>query len=279
MKPLNAFVLTVFLSLLNFIYCQIPATTKDGKEIFIYPNHYWEYKESASELTFYFPQIHKNDLIVNHTYYSLSYDTIHRLAKWTLYKLSKSMLQNKVAERKNKFTPDPLIPEYTNLDADYKNSGFDKGHLVPAADMSFSEKAMTESFYFSNITPQTPSFNRGIWKKLEEQVRNWALQYENIVVISGAVISDTLPKLGVHQISIPYYFYKIIACFSTSCTEFNAIGFIIPNKKTELPLQHFVTNIDSIEHLTNLDFFSALDDKIEEKLEKNVSISFWFKEK
>lgn len=267
--------LIFFLIFVKINFAQISSTTAEGKKIILYPNGYWEYADHSTKHAQYFPKISKNDVIIKHSYYTLSYDTIHHLAKWTIYQLTKNMLENKTAERKNKFTPDPDLPYSTQFDADYKNSGFDKGHLVPAADMSFSETAMQESFYYTNVSPQKPSFNRGIWKKLEEQVREWAKQYENIIVISGTVISDSLSKMGIHKITIPHNFFKIIACIK--CKEINAIGFIIPNEKSELPIQHFAVRIDSIESITHIDFFSALENDIESKLEKNSSLNFWFK--
>lgn len=261
------------LTITTIIIAQNTAFTKDGKEVVLYPNGYWQYKESVKNIFQYFPSVVKADVIVNHTYYSISYDTIHHLPKWTIYELNKKMLENKVAERKNKFAPDPYLYRVTQLDIDYKNSGFDKGHLVPANDMSFSETAMAESFYYSNVAPQNPSFNRGVWKKLEEQVRKWADQYP-IVIISGALISDTLPTIGIHKVSVPYYFYKIVACLS--CKEPSAIGFIMPNQKSENTIQHYAVSIDSIEKITHIDFFPALEDEQENKMEKNYSVFFWF---
>ena len=105
-----------------------------------------------------------------HLGYSVHYDQKHRQARWVGYLLTKSETV-KVAKRSNKFTADPLIPETDNA-VDYKKSGFDRGHLAPAADMSYSQETMQESFYFSNMSPQNPSFNRGIWKKLEEKTRD-----------------------------------------------------------------------------------------------------------
>ncbi|GIV30145.1 MAG: endonuclease [Bacteroidia bacterium] len=255
-------------------FAQTSATTKDGKEIILYPNGYWHYKESVKDIFQYFPSVNKTDVIINHTYYSLSYDTIHHLAKWAIYQLNKEMLDNKTEERKNKFFPDPLLPAITQLDKDYKNSGFDKGHLVPANDMSFSGIAMQESFYYTNVAPQEPSFNRGIWKRLEEQTRKWAGQYPSLVVVCGAILSDTLPVMGIHQISVPYYFYKIIACLS--CKEPNAIGFIMPNRKSEKTIRYYAVSVDSIEKITHIDFFPLLENEAEEKMEKNFSLSFWF---
>ncbi|MEW6774041.1 MAG: DNA/RNA non-specific endonuclease [Bacteroidota bacterium] len=257
------------------IFSQIPATTYDGKKVILYSNNYWENAENKNELSYYYPALNKNDYLIQHHYYSLVYDTLHFLAKWTIYELKKEYLQSKVAERKNKFQADPYLPQLTQLDFVYKNSGYDKGHLVPAADMTFSELAMNESFYYTNVAPQLPSFNRGIWKKLEEQVRAWAMKHNNLIVLSGAFISDTLQKLS--KVSVPYYFYKIIAMITPSQTQM--IAFIIPNEKSFLPLKHCVVSVDSIEKVTHINFFPSLNDNVEEQVEKKVDINFWWDER
>jgi endonuclease G len=279
-RKLSFFLFVFFLFENSLVFSQIHAITDDGKKVILYNNGFWEFENASSNhLTIYYPKykISSAEKVLNHTAYSLSYDTIHHLAKWAIYTLSKENVANKVAERKNKFTPDPLLPYSTNLDKDYKNSGFDKGHLVPAADMAFSETTMNESFYFSNTTPQYPSFNRGIWKKLEDKVRKWAVEKNQIIIITGAIICDSLKSFGEHKISIPYYFYKIIADINYP-DKVTMIGFLIPNEKEKSPynIQHYVVSIDSIEHVTKLDFFSFLKDDIEEKAESKVDLSFWF---
>jgi len=280
LKNLSFLVFVFFLLNCSFTYSQIHAVTDDGRKVILYNNGFWEFEnDSSNSLTIYFPkyEISPSEKIIKHIAFSLSYDTLHHLAKWTIYTLSKENVINKVAERYNNFIPDPLLPNCTNLDKDYKNSGFDKGHLVPAADMAFSEITMKESFYYSNITPQYPAFNRGIWKKLEDKVRKWALEKSHIVVITGAIINDTLKSFGEHKISIPYYFYKIIADFN-NIDKTEMIGFIIPNEKVKSTnaIQDYVVTVDSLEHITKFDFFSFLKDDIEESVESKVNLSYWF---
>lgn len=260
---------------INFnCFSQIPATTNDGKKVLLYENGTWQYAEKQNAILQYLPYSTPSDIIIHHTAYSLSYDTQHYLPKWTIYEITKEQIQKKLSTRKNKFYPDPQLYNKTNLEIDYKNSGYDRGHLVPAADMAYSDTSMKESFYYSNITPQIPSFNRGIWKKLEEQVREWVIQNDKLIIISGPVISDTLKHFGIHNISIPYYYYKIIADLTEP--EIKMIGFIIPNKKSDIELQNYAVSVDSIEKVTNINFFSTLDDNIEEKLEKEKLIEKWF---
>ena len=209
---------------------------------------------------------------VNHIGYSVHYDKKHRQARWVGYLLTESETI-KVAKRSNKFTSDPLIPETDNA-VDYKKSGYDRGHLAPAADMSYSLETMQESFYFSNMSPQNPSFNRGIWKKLEEKTRDWAILYDSIYINVGPILNDSLPSIGPHKVTIPKYYYKVLIDYRKNHPP-KAIGFIFENTNSSLPLEHFAVSIDKIEQLTQLDFFHQLPDHIETKLEKEVCISCW----
>jgi len=275
-KKVDKFLINLIVLWLNasaYLLAQIPATTNDGKKVILYENGIWQYENESKTLYKFLPKINHTDVLVHRTAYSLVYDTIRHLAKWTMYELKKEFLSNSNVERYGKFFPDPLLIKYTNLEEDYKNSGYDRGHLVPAADMAYSELTMKESFYFSNIAPQVPSFNRGIWKKLEEQVRKWASENDYLYIITGSVITDTMKKIGIHNISIPDYFFKIIA--NLTSPDMKMIGFIIPNKKSNLELMHYAVSVDSIEKITNIDFFPHLSDDIEEKLEKYIQIKEW----
>ena len=122
-----------------------------------------------------------NDKTINHKYYDLCYNFKYKLSKWTSYTLTDQMLKGKTL-RTNNFKPDPHLAnaELPATSNDYKYSGYDRGHLVPAGDMKVNLKAMNESFYMTNMAPQLPSFNRGVWKKLENQVRRIAKEEKKI---------------------------------------------------------------------------------------------------
>lgn len=214
-----------------------------------------------------------NDNIIRHKYYTLSFVSKYRQAEWVAYKLTKEMAE-KAGERSNKFTPDPLLPDETNENSAYKNSGYDKGHLCPAADMSWSQEAMDETFYYSNISPQQPGFNRNIWKKLEEYVRTWAKEDSIIYVVTGGVLTDNLETIGAKvKIPVPDYFYKVI--YHPSTTDPQGIAFIMANKKLDKPVSYYAVSIDSVESLTHIDFFPNLPDKIENKVEKKINLAKW----
>ena len=181
-------------------------------------------------------------------------------------------LNSKQIQRSNDFESDPNVRTGSATDRDYKGSGYDRGHLAPAADMSSSANTMQESFYYSNMSPQDPSFNRGIWKKLEELVRDWAVDYKSVYVVTGPVLSDGLPTIGPNQVSVPKYYYKVILDHHEHP---KAIAFILPNQGSKESLTRYVVSIDELEKITGIDFFPGLVDKEENALEKEVCIACW----
>ncbi|MCX6244670.1 MAG: DNA/RNA non-specific endonuclease [Bacteroidetes bacterium] len=164
-----------------------------------------------------------NEIILHYTGYILSYNQTYNIANWVAYELTKEETTPTV-QRSNLFVPYPLLRPESVSNADYKNSGFDRGQLAPSADMCFSEQTMEESFYLSNMSPQEPSFNRGIWAKLEGQVRQWAIDDKAVYVVTGTVLTKGLPTIGYDRITVPRYFYKVILDYTEP--EIKGIGFI-----------------------------------------------------
>jgi endonuclease G len=155
------------------------------------------------------PEISPNDIIVKHSAYTLNYNEEHEQAEWVAYILTKNRVYGTV-KRTNNFRSDPKVKTGSATLADYKGSGYDRGHLAPAADMKWSATTMSESFYVSNMSPQRPGFNRGIWKRLEQLVRTWAVEYEEIHVVTGTVLKDDFRRIGPNQVSVPEYFVNVI---------------------------------------------------------------------
>ena len=219
------------------------------------------------------PEISSNDEIITHSYYTLSYNENHEQANWIAYKLTKHMIRNGLHDRKNNFRSDNKVRNQSSQLSDYKGSGYDRGHLCPAGDMKISKVAMSESFYMSNISPQSPSFNRGIWKSLESIVRTWAIENDEIYVVTGPILTDIIGEIGSNSVSIPKYYYKVILDYKEP--ELKGIGFILENKKSQLSLSSYAISIDEVEELTGIDFFSSLPDDIENAIEGSLSINKW----
>ncbi len=188
--------------------------------------------------------------IVRHKYFTLSYQEDHEQAEWVLYRITRERLNNARIARYNQFHPDPMVRTESATPRDYNSSGYDRGHLCPAADMAFDSVAMFESFYMSNVSPQVQEFNSGIWRELEELTRDWARRYEKVIVVTGPVLRDGAVKsIGFSKVSVPRRFYRVIL------TKDNAIGFLIPNALSDRPVMEYACTIDDVEKATGFDFF------------------------
>ncbi|MDP2762807.1 MAG: DNA/RNA non-specific endonuclease [Sideroxyarcus sp.] len=178
-------------------------------------------------------------------------------------------------ERTNDFRPDLDIKagERAKL-SDYKGSGYDRGHMAPAGDMRWDQQAMSESFFLSNMVPQTGKWmNQGIWKDLEEKVRLWALSRGEVYIYTGPIYVTTAPDtIGTNRVAIPTHLYKIIYDPITVDT----IAFIMPNiklKSSDMPT--FIVTIREVEEKTELNFLSRLKQNIQDAIELNKAEKLW----
>ncbi|MEM7231136.1 MAG: DNA/RNA non-specific endonuclease [Planctomycetota bacterium] len=208
------------------------------------------------------PRAHLQE--VGHSAYDLGYHESHEQAAWVAYVLEAEELVAR-AKRRDNFRSDPAVRTGSAELSDYRRSGFDRGHLAPARDMAFSARTMSESFFLSNMSPQVPAFNRGIWSRLERQVRQWAKDEGSLVVVTGPIFNGRERKIGPNGVSVPHRFYKVILDYEPP--EVKAIGFILLNEGSSRPLSSFAVPVDEVERLTGLDFFAALPDYQEEQLE------------
>lgn len=223
----------------------------------------------------YLPTQELGDQLIEHHYYTMSYSTKHKNAEWVAYELWGARLDLSSGVERQNFKMDPNV-ESEASSSDYTNSGYDRGHLVPAHDMDFNKKAMSESFYMTNVSPQVPDFNRGIWKKLEGEVRKWAKNEKRLYVITGPLLRKRVResnRLNPTGPTIPRGFFKIVVDYEG--TEKKGIAFMFKNKDIDQPLERFVTTIDIVEEYTNLDFFPDLTVEEEATLESVSDLSLW----
>ena len=208
--------------------------------------------------------------IINHTYFTISHSNTHKQAEWVYYELTPRFITGSQSRTDN-FRPDPRVRTGSAQLSDYRGSGYDRGHLLPAGDMRLNHTSMSETFYLSNISPQVPAFNRGIWSTLESTVRNWAMSKGMVYVVTGGVLTSNKGSIGANQVTVPKYYYKVIY----DPAEPKMIGFILPNERGTRPLVDYVVSVDSVEVLTGIDFFHELEDSLQRMLESHSNPSLW----
>ena len=212
--------------------------------------------------------------IIKHTTYSLSYAEAHEQAEWVAYELLREHLEKNDFERPY-FIEDRSVKSKSADWRNYKNSGYDRGHLCPAGDRRFDYNAYKETFLTSNISPQNNKFNAGVWNSLEQKVRFWAEKYDGVYVITGGVLKNGLKSIGEERVSIPDEFFKIV--LDVSDGRYKAIGFLIRNEPVNKSFYEFAVTIDAIEAKTGIDFFPNLSEDIEKKLEGSIDLKAWEK--
>lgn len=208
--------------------------------------------------------------LIEHTYYTLSYSDTHRQSEFSYYYLSPESIQGSQV-RTDDFRSDPKVTSNPVKSTDYQGSGYDRGHLCPAADMALNLTAMSETFFMSNMSPMAPAFNRGIWSKLEDWVRATALLEGGVFVVTGPVLSNSCGAIK-ESITIPCSYYKIV--FKGGDNP-KMLGFLLANAGTSASVQQFAVTIDALEQQTGIDFFPQLEDVLEQSLESKVSLTGW----
>ena len=176
--------------------------------------------------------------------------------------------------RKKSFEADHTIDGCAES-SDYRNSGYDRGHMAPAADMKWSKVAMEESFLMTNICPQVKSLNSGIWHRLEQRVREWAARDSSIIVVCGPIFTPGKPveQIGEIGVAVPHRFFKALYAPGRNI----GIAFIFDNDKVKGELRKYAVTIDSVERETGLDLFYNLPDDIENEVENQCNYKLWEK--
>ncbi|MCM1066848.1 MAG: DNA/RNA non-specific endonuclease [Muribaculaceae bacterium] len=216
------------------------------------------------------------EITKDYTGFTVSFNPAHHLPNYVAWELTAAEAQGTVP-RENKFRSDPDVYGCATLD-DYRNSGFDRGHMAPAADMKWDRQAMLDCHYLTNICPQTHSLNGGRWSTLENKCRQWAIRDSAIVIITGPVLTDVLPRaIGQQSVSVPERFFKVL--LSPFANPPRAIAFIMPNCDNVDGLESLAVSVDQVEAITGLDFFACLPDDIENQIEAQANYRDWNRRK
>jgi endonuclease G len=239
------------------------------------------------------PELKVGEAVIVHSALSLVYDEKHEQAKWVSHIITADIINGKTG-RSNDFREDALVKTGSATEKDYflktlkdgskdkydyDGFGYDRGHLAPSADFRWSEKALSESYFYSNMSPQLPEFNREKWADLEGLLRGYIFEHPKtqLYVITGPILNDSLSVIerGLNKVSIPNYFFKVVLDLSNK----KAIAFIMPNKEIKYPVSSYAVTINEVEEVTGINFFYQLEDDLEESLEEQKNISVWVPEK
>ncbi|RYY70444.1 MAG: DNA/RNA non-specific endonuclease [Chitinophagaceae bacterium] len=242
-------------------------------------------QESLEEIGL--PALQAGDELVKHAALTLAYATKFEQARWVAHIIIPDVMKGTIF-RTNDFRVDEKVKSGSATEADYflkkmkpdssfeyDGFGYDRGHLAPSADFRWSRIALSESYYYSNMSPQLADFNRGAWGDLEDAIRGY--MYSNpstdLYVVTGPVLREGLPVIerSVHKVSIPEQYFKVVMDLKNK----KAIAFLMPNKAITQPLRSFATSINEIEKLTGLDFFNKVPTAIQEQMESLQDPTAW----
>lgn len=210
--------------------------------------------------------------IIEHMGYALSYNSDFRVPNWVAYELLESELITAYRQREDSFSPDPLIKGRQAYDRDYVGSGYDRGHMAPAADMRWSSQTMKECFYLSNVCPQNHNLNSGAWNDLERQVRREARFYKSVWVVCGPIFEYNNPRhIGQNHVMVPDSFFKALLARRKD-GSYAAVGFIFPNEACERNLTRYAMTVDELESRLGMDLFFNLETKAQDKAEAEIDL-------
>ncbi len=205
--------------------------------------------------------------------YTVSYNATTMQPNWVAWQLTESRTEGTAKRGDYPFTADEEVDEPRVDTYDYRSSGYDRGHMCPAGDNKWSAKAMEQSFLMTNICPQAPSLNRGDWNEMEIACRKWAKREGTLYVVCGPIFYRSAHKrIGAHKVPVPEAFFKVV--LSTSGTP-KAIGFIYKNGDGNRPKGDYVNTVDDVERITGIDFFPALPDDVEKRVEASCNLDDW----
>ncbi len=218
----------------------------------------------------------RDEEIVPHEGFTLSYNRSRLLPNWVAWTLTAERTQGTVG-RYNTFRADSSVIEGpVARDADYRRSGYDRGHQCPAADCKHSEQSMRDCFLLTNICPQTHALNNGDWKSLETLCRKWACEYDSIFIVCGPVIEsgEQYETIGERGVTVPKQFYKVVLRLTDEGGA-EAVGFLFDNGTERKPLEAHAVSVDSVEVRTGIDFFTELPEHVEQRAEASYDCSQW----
>jgi len=204
--------------------------------------------------------------------YTASYNKETRCPNWVAWVLTADHIEG-TTTRKASYREDEEVPIPRATNQDYKGSGWSRGHMCPAGDNKWDEEAMMQSNLMTNICPQHASLNSGVWNVIERDCRKWAQHYGAVYIVCGPIFMNCKhEKIGTNEVFVPEAFYKVILRLAPTP---KAIGYVVRNNEGKKRKDQFVNSVDEVERITGIDFFPALPDSIEDKIEAKATLYDW----
>lgn len=210
--------------------------------------------------------------IVRKASFITSYNKETKCPNWVAWLLTANHTDGPY-KRLNNFHEEDVVPTPRATLEDYRGSGWSRGHMCPAGDNKWNETAMYDSFSLVNVCPQNSSLNSGLWNSLEMDCRRWARNFDEIYIVCGPVFMNREHEtIGDNEVVVPEAFFKVVLCLTG---EPKAFGVIVRNTEGNKKRDLYYNTIDQVERITGLDFFPALPDDLEDRVEANVDMNMW----
>lgn len=212
----------------------------------------------------------RNHHLIQYIGYEVLFNSLTKIPVWVKYELTSEEVDGVYSRKGKDFRQDLNINVAQADYSDYRGSGWSRGHMAPAGDFKWSNKAMWDTFYYTNCCPQNESLNSGKWNNLEQKVRSWAKHFGSVMIITGPIVGKNIHgSIGHNKVVIPDAFFKAIR------TDEQAIAFVMLNQSKNKNIRDCVMSIDALEELTKLDLFSDVEDEIENEMESSYRLIYW----
>ena len=213
-----------------------------------------------------------SEQIIRKTCYIVSYNKDTKTPNWVAWHLTANHTDGPVRRMSNFYEEGSVASPRATLE-DYRGSGWSRGHMCPAGDNKWNETAMYESFSLVNVCPQNANLNSGLWNSIEIDCRRWARQYGDVYIVCGPIfLNREHETIGTNDVYVPEAFFKVVLCLNETPKAF---GVICRNTDGNRKRDLYYNSVDQVERITGYDFFPALPDELEDRIESDVDMNLW----